>query len=92
LKRRFNIKILGQELSVLSDAREEHVADVVQYVNDKAAEVEKTIKNQTTMNVSILVALNIADDYLKFKGEREDIYKQLETKSEKLLNFIEERT
>ena len=92
MKKRFNIKILGHQLSVLSDARETHVADVVQYVNDKAEEVERTIKNQTTLNVSILVALNIADAYLKLKNETEDIYKQMENKSERLISFIEERT
>jgi cell division protein ZapA (FtsZ GTPase activity inhibitor) len=90
LKKRFNIKILGHEISVLSDAREEHVADVVRYVNDKAAEIERTIKNLTTLNTSLLVTLNIADDYLKLKGEKEDIFDQLESKSERLLNFIDE--
>ncbi len=92
MRKRFDIKILGQELSVLSNARDTYVADVVQYVNDKAAEVEKATRNQTTLNICILVALNIADEYLKLKGEREEIYRQLENKSERLLHFIEERT
>ncbi len=91
MKKRFNIKVLGQELSVLSDAEDAHVANVIQYVREKVAEVEKSVKNQTTLNVSILVALNIADAYLKLRGEKESMYNQLESKSEKLIHLMEER-
>jgi cell division protein ZapA len=91
LKKRFSIRILGQELSVLSDARDDHVADVERYVSDKIEEVKKTSADQTTLNIIILAALNIADEYLRLKGEKEDFYKELEIKSEKLIQFIEER-
>ena len=91
MKKRFSIRILGQELSVLSDARDDHVADVERYVSDKIEEVKKTTADQTTLNIIILAALNIADEYLRLKGEKEDFYKELEIKSEKLIQFIEER-
>jgi cell division protein ZapA len=90
LKRRFNIKVMEQEFSVLSDEEDAHVAKVVQYVNDKAREIERSTKNQTTLKLSILVALNIADEYLRLKSEKDDIYNQLEKKSERLIHFIEE--
>jgi len=91
LKKRFNIKVMEQEFSVLSEQDDAHVAKVVQYVNDKAHEIERSTKNQTTLKLSVLVALNIADEYLKLKGEKDDIYQRLEEKSEHLLKFIEER-
>lgn len=90
MKKRFNINVLGQDFSVLSDKEDAHVARVVQYVNDRAEEIERSTKNLTTLNISILVALNIADEYLKLKGEKDDIYDQLEKKSENLIHFIEE--
>ncbi len=90
MKKRFNINVLGQEFSVLSDKEDAHVASVVQYVNDRADEIERSTKNLTTLNISILVALNIADEYLKLKGEKDDIYNQLEKKSENLIHFIED--
>jgi len=71
LKKRFSIRILGQELSVLSDARDGHVADVERYVSDKIEEVKNTSADQTTLNIIILAALNIADEYLRLKGEKE---------------------
>ena len=90
LKKRFNIEVLGQEISVLSDSGDEHVAEIVQYVNDKAEEIGNTSGNISTLNVAILVALNLADEFIKFKKNKEDIHSQLESRTEKLINFIEE--
>jgi len=67
------------------------VADVERYVSDKIEEVKNTSADQTTLNIIILAALNIADEYLRLKGEKENFYKELEIKSEKLIQFIEER-
>lgn len=90
-KKRFDIQVLGQEFSVLSDSGDEHVAEIVQYVNDKAEEIGNTSGNVTTLSVAMLVALNIADEFLKFKKEKEDIHSQLENRTERLINFIEEK-
>ena len=86
----FNINILGQELSVLSDSGDEHVASVVKYVRDKIREAGSTSANANTLNVAILAALNIADEYLKFKVMKDDICHQLESRSGKLIDLIDE--
>jgi cell division protein ZapA len=88
LGKSFNIRILGQELSVLSDAGDEHVAYVVKYVDDKVKEVEHTSSNINTLNIAILAALNIADEYLKLKGMNKEICDQLENRSENLISLI----
>jgi cell division protein ZapA len=74
---------------VLSDSGDDHVAKVVQYVNDKVKEIDKDAKPINTLNVAILAALNIADEYFKIKRYSEDICHQLEDRSEKLLNLID---
>jgi cell division protein ZapA len=86
----FTINILGQNLSVLSDAGDEHVAYVVKYVDDKVKEVEHASSNINTLNIAILTALNIADEYIKYKEVKEGICNQLESRSEKLINLIKE--
>ena len=92
MKKRFDIKVLGQEFSVLSDSGEDrHVESIVEYVNSKAEEIAKTLKNATTLNLAVLVALNIADEFFRFKGEKEVFLDQLENKSKILLNYIEEK-
>lgn len=90
LGKTFNINILGQELSVLSDAGDEHVAYVVRYVDNKVKEVKHTSDSINTLNIAILTALNIADEYIKYKEIKEDICNQLESRSEKLIKLINE--
>jgi cell division protein ZapA len=88
LKKCFYIRILGQELSVLSDSGDEHVANVVKYVNGKVEEIAGSPNNFNTLSVAILTALNIADEYIKFKGVEESVYGQLESRSEKLISLM----
>ena len=86
----FNINILGQELSVLSDSGDEHVERVVKYVKEKMREAGSTPANANTLNVAILAALNIADEYMKLKGMKDDICSQLENRSGKLIDLIDQ--
>jgi cell division protein ZapA len=90
LKKSYNIRILEQELTVLSDAEEEDVANVVQYVNKKMEEVLKSENNVKTADVAILAALNISEELLKLKGVNKELCEQLECRSEKLIQLIEE--
>ncbi len=88
MKKRFEVRILGQELSVISDSGDEHVADVIRYVNDKVEEAGKAAGTKNSLNIAILAALNIADEYLRLRGVKENIYSQLESRSEQLINLI----
>ncbi|MHB9019967.1 MAG: cell division protein ZapA [Minisyncoccota bacterium] len=88
MKKRFEVRILGQELSVISDSGDEHVADVVRYVSDKVEEAGKAAGTKNSLNIAILAALNIADEYLRVRGVKENIYSQLESRSEQLINLI----
>ena len=88
MKKRFEVKILGQELSVMSDSGDEHVADVIRYVSEKVEAAGKASGTRNTLNIAILAALNIADEYLRIRGVREDVYSQLESRSEQLIHLI----
>ena len=90
MKKRFEVRILGQELSVLSDSGDEHVANVIRYVNDKVEEAGKAAGSKNALNIAILAALNIADEYLRMKGVREELYSQLESRSEQLIHLIDD--
>jgi cell division protein ZapA len=90
LKNSHKITILGQELSVLSDSEDEQVANVVQFVNEKMEEVLHSGNCLKTLNVAILAALNISEELLKLKGVNRDLCDQLECRSEKLIQLIED--
>ena len=89
MKKRYDIEILGQELAVLSDAEDEQVANVVRYVNDKMEDILRTNDGLRTVDVAILAALNITEDFLKLKGVNQDLCEQLTHRSEKLIQLIE---
>jgi cell division protein ZapA len=90
LKNSHKITILGQELSVLSDSEDEQVANVVQFVNEKMEEVLRSGNGLKTLNVAILAALNISEEFLKLQGVNRDLCDQLESRSETLIQLIED--
>lgn len=91
MKQRYNIRIMGQELSVLSDKGDEYVERVVQYVNDRAREIGDASESVTTLSIAMLVALNIADELFRIKEEKEDLFSSFEGKTEELINYIDEK-
>ena len=88
MKKKYQIRVLGQDISVLSDSGDEHVNAVVSYVNDKVAEIQKNTKAINVLQVAVLAALNVADEYFKLQGEKEDICHQMESRSEQLIHLI----
>jgi cell division protein ZapA len=90
LKNSYNIRILGQEISVLSDSEDEQVAEVVQFLNKKMEEILRSGNGLKNLNVAILAALNISEEFLKLKGVNRELCDQLESRSEKLIQLIEE--
>ena len=60
---------MGHDVSVLSDAADDHVLTIVQHINNKAEEIKHASKNLTTLNIILLVALNLADELFRL-GER----------------------
>lgn len=90
MKKSYKIRILGQELSVLSDAEDEQVANVVQFVNKKIDEVLLSRDDLKTLSVAILAALNISEEFLKLEVVNKELCDQLESRVEKLIQLIKD--
>ncbi|MEK6654638.1 MAG: cell division protein ZapA [Thermodesulfobacteriota bacterium] len=88
MKKRYEVRILGQDLSVISDSGDEHVENVIRYVSEKVEEAGKAAGSKNALNIAILTALNIADEYLRMMGVKENSYSQLESRSEQLIHLI----
>ena len=80
---------MGHDVSVLSDASDDHVLKIVEHINNKAEDIKRASRNLTTLNIVMLVALNLADELMRLRGEQETICNQLETRSEELIHLID---
>lgn len=90
MKNSYKITILGQELSVISDSEDEQVAEIVQFLNKKVDEILHSGNGLKSLNVAILAALNISEEFIKLKGVNRELCEQLENRAEKLIQLIEE--
>ena len=83
------IKVFGQTYTVKTDAEEIHIQQVAQYVNEKIDEILKKTRSVSSLNVAILAALNIADDFLKERERRIALLREVGMKSKDLVERID---
>jgi len=77
VKQPVSVTILGQHITLKSEAAPEEVREVAAFVNAKVAEVMAGGRTVDTQNAAILALLNVAGLYLRLReqtegGSRED--------------------
>lgn len=89
MKKKYQINVLEQDLAVLSDSGDEHVANVVEYVEENVRRIQSAVGSKNILNIAILAALNIADEYIKLTGTNKKMCDELGERTEKLISLIE---
>jgi len=90
MKKALDVEILGQKLTISSDAEEGYMLKVAGYVDDKMQELMQATKPVAKSNVAMLAALNIADEYHRLKDTHEAILQRLDQLSKKLSTTLTE--
>ncbi len=62
---KLQVKICGQEYTLVSDESREYMLEMADYINHKMTEVQTRNNRLSTSMAAILVALNVADDLKK---------------------------
>jgi len=83
------VNILGHEYTVKTDTDEEYIQEIASYVDKKMSEIVRNTKTVSTLNVAILAALNIADDFFKERDKTEDLLTQVENRSNEIVEAID---
>ena len=83
------INILGKEYRIKSEVEDDYVNQMADYLNQKVDEVLKTTKTVATLNILVLAAMNIANDYFLTKKINEELIATVETKSGDLIDYID---
>lgn len=89
MKKEIEIKVMGQKFLVRSESSNEYVAEVAKYVDQKMNEVVRGAHSVATMNVAILTAMNIADEFLKYKSQKDGKMKMTEEKIKDIIELID---
>ncbi len=84
MKKPVDVEIMGQKFVLRSEEEEGYVRKVAGYVDVKMKEVVKGNQPVTQVNVAMLAALNIADEYHRLKDRYEEVLHRLDRWSERL--------
>jgi cell division protein ZapA len=87
-KRNVEVEIFGQRYSLKSEVPEGQVKKVAAYVDRKMREVSESTKSVDSLHMAILTALNIAQEYLQEKGNKEELLQRIQDKNDRLEEFI----
>jgi cell division protein ZapA len=90
MNKALDVEILGQKLTISSDAEESYMLRVAGYVDGKMQELLQSTKPPARSNIAMLAALNIADEYHRLKDAHEVMVSKLEQLSNRLTRALTE--
>lgn len=74
---------------IRSESDEEYVNQVAAFVDKKVNEILNNSKSVASLNVVILAAMNIADEFMKYKMEKEKKITHVEKKIKDMIELID---
>ncbi len=66
------VEIFGQTYSVRGDGDPEYLAELARFVDSRMRDVAAQVATVDPMKIAILAALNMADEFSRFRRQRED--------------------
>ncbi len=82
------VRIYGKEYSIRSSKDTEYVEEVARYVDNKMTEVDKSGVSSSPVQVAVLAAMNITDEFFSVKTQDSTAVKELEEKAKDLTEKI----
>ena len=78
------VEIYGQTYNVRGEGDPSYLLELARFVDSRMRHVASQVTNGDPMRIAILAALNIADDYLRYRKEREEVASVWMEKTEEL--------
>ena len=91
MKKNIDAEIIGHNYTIRSDADEDYVHKIADYLNGKIQEVLQSTKTVDTLNVVILAALNITSEFILLRDEQGEFQRQIKERSRRLIRFIDDQ-
>ena len=90
MKKALDVEILGQKLTISSDAEETYMLKVAGYVDEKMQALSRAQKPVNKSNIAMLAALNIADEYHLLKRKYDAIANDLNLRTRNIAGALDE--
>jgi len=87
---KIKVNIYGNSYTIQGDAPSEYILQLAEFVNEKMEEVGTNISSGNLVQIAILAALNIADEYFQVKDMKIGLTGALEKKTEALISMLDE--
>ena len=93
------VHIFGEDYPIKGDFEDQaeaeqfrqHVVNVARYVDKSMHEIAEKSANRSPKNIAVLVALNITDELLKLKEEREAQLSTISQRTDVLIERLDDR-
>ncbi|HYC55650.1 MAG TPA: cell division protein ZapA [Candidatus Binatia bacterium] len=89
MKREIELDVAGQRLRVRTDEDEVYMRSLAGYVDEQMREIGRGQRGITSMNVAVLAALRIADEFHKLKRLQEQIDAALDRLADEVAVTVE---
>jgi len=83
-----NVEIMGQNLTVASDAGDDWVKSVAGTVDERIKRLRAGGNTVSSVNLAILAALNFADELERLKREHQELIDRIAAMKERLTDAI----
>jgi cell division protein ZapA len=84
-----NVEIMGQNLTVASDAGDQWVRDLARTVDGKIKNIRAGTQAVSSVHLAILAALNFADELERLRQEHTALVERIEAMNKRLSAAIE---
>jgi cell division protein ZapA len=79
-----SVEIFGQTYNVRGEGDPNYLAELARFVDSRMREVAAQVATVDPMKIAILAALNIADEFSRYRKRREDAAGALIAKTEEM--------
>ena len=85
------VSIFGKDYPIASDQNPEYVQRLAEFVDRKMNEIANGGDSLTSSRVAVLACLNIADDLMRTKNEKDQFIRLMEGRIAKVSRMVEEK-
>ena len=87
--RRVNINVFNNDYLIKTDAEEDYVKQIAQFLEEKVREISNDDLTLAIPRPFLLATLKIADDFFRLKNEFEEYKGRAEEKSKELVELLD---